>query len=123
MQMPLRSIITSLLSPGFAQKDQWPKGTNPEVPRKQALPESRPFTSRKVWCHTLGDLQLDTSEGWAALPLAVKMPTCSSPPCAPVMKRQQALSSPSEEWVAVHVSGCQPVELCWLPGSLFRFGL
>lgn len=69
--------------------------------------------------HTLRDLQLDTSKGWAALPLAVRMPTCSSPPCAPDMKRQQALSSPSEKWDAVHVSGCQPVEsvvlATWFP--------
>lgn len=47
-----------------------------------------------MWYHTLHDLQLDTSAGWAALPLAVRMPTCSSPPCAPDMKRRQDLSSP-----------------------------
>lgn len=38
MQMPLRSIVASARSPGFAQKDQWPKGINPEVPRSRQLP-------------------------------------------------------------------------------------
>lgn len=95
--MPLRSVITSLLraqGAGCPRHHGLPKGTSGQresSPKCQeagdCLPESRPFTSRKVWCHEPRDLQLDTSAGWAALPLAVRMPTCSSPPCAPDMKR------------------------------------
>lgn len=101
------------------------------------LPDSQTFTSRKVWCHTLRDLQKGVvshaawssaghTAGWAALPLAVRMSPCSSPPCVPDMKSRQDLSSPSEKWGAVHVcvgpSLIFPVslwrELCWLPRSL-----
>lgn len=120
MQMPLGFVIASQSQgAGCPRHHGLPRGTSGqrESPLKcqeagDCLPDSRTFTSRKVWCHTPHDLQLDTSAGWAALPLAVRMPTCSSLPCAPDMKRRQDLSSPSEKWGAVH--GCGSISLFFL---------
>lgn len=138
MQMPLGFVIASQSQgAGCPRHHDLPRGTSGQRESTlkcqeagDCLPDSRTFTSRKVWCHTPHDLQLDTSAGWAALPLAVRMPTCSSLPCAPDMKRRQDLSSPSEKWGAVWVwvhLFIFPVslwrELCWVPCSLWRFGL
>lgn len=125
MQMPLGFVIASLSAQsqgaGCPRHHGLPRGTSGQGESTlkcqeagDCLPDSKTFTSRKVWRHTLPDLQPDTSAGWAALPLAVRMPTCSSPPCAPDVKRRQDLSSPSEKWGAVHVCGsisyfCQPM--------------
>lgn len=143
MQMPFGFVLGSLLRARelavLETHHGLPRGTSGQRESTLKCQEAGNCLSdskTNLHLHTLRDLQKGVvphaawssaghTAGWAALPLAVRMPPCSSPPCAPDMKRRQDLSSPSEKWVQymyVAPSLIFPVslwrELCWLPRSL-----
>lgn len=134
MQMPFGFVMGSLLRARelavLETHHGLPRGTSGQRESTLKCQEAGNCLSdskTNLHLHMLRDLQKGVvphtawssaghTAGWAALPLAVRMPPCSSPPCAPDMKRRQDLSSPSEKWVQYMCVGPSLI----FPVSLWR---